>query len=45
LGHASNNVTTQNRLGVDTRNPVLGTDEDEEDAAVYEEDEFDPIVE
>jgi hypothetical protein len=43
LAHASNNVTTQNRLGMDTRNPVLATDED--DQAVYEEDEFESIIE
>jgi hypothetical protein len=34
----------QNRIGgVDTRNPVLNDEYDEDDNAVYEQDEFEPI--
>jgi hypothetical protein len=34
----------QNRLGgVDNRNPVLNDEYDEDDNAVYEQDEFEPI--
>lgn len=39
------NATTQNRLGIDTRNPVLGTEDDDDDQAVYEQEEFESIVE
>ena len=46
LAHASNigSSNLQNRLGgVDNRNPVLNDEYDEDDNAVYEQDEFEPI--